>query len=215
MEFSPVEIKSLAKYARTEYIEKKSVFYGTATPVSTEKEALDFISAVKKEFSDATHNVFAYSVNENGTMLGRFSDDGEPHGTAGLPVMDVIRKSGLENVAVVVTRYFGGILLGAGGLVRAYTASAKSAVDSAGIISLVPFTRFRLCVSYPDSKKISYLLTSNGVLINSTEYLDSVTFLCDVLSESFDEITKKTLEATNGKISPEKLTEILKTNTNQ
>ena len=113
-----------------EYEDRKSVFIGECVPVSTEGEALAFISYIKKKYSDAKHHVYAYVLRDNSIM--RFSDDREPQGTAGMPVLDVIRKNGCTDTVIVVTRYFGGILLGAGGLVRAYTKGAKIAVDAAG-----------------------------------------------------------------------------------
>ena len=112
-------------------IEKKSEFIGFCAPVKTEEEAIAFVNSVKKKHSAARHNVYAYVLREGNAS--RFSDDGEPHGTAGMPVLDSIRKAGITDVAVVVTRYFGGILLGTGGLVRAYTAAASGALHEAGV----------------------------------------------------------------------------------
>ena len=122
--------------ARAEFEEKRSVFIGHVMRTDTEEEAQAFIKQIKKEFQDATHNVSAYLMQ--GEIVARYSDDGEPQGTAGMPVLDVIRKSGVRNVCVVVTRYFGGTLLGAGGLVRAYSHAASLAIEAAGIITDEP-----------------------------------------------------------------------------
>ncbi|MBO4353463.1 MAG: YigZ family protein, partial [Clostridia bacterium] len=122
------QIRTVGKAASAEIVEKKSVFIGYAAPVSSEAEAREFVASIKKKHADARHNVSAYIVS-GGIMHS--SDDGEPSGTAGVPVLEVIKKSGVINTVVVVTRYFGGILLGAGGLVRAYSAAAKAAIDAA------------------------------------------------------------------------------------
>ena len=122
---------SPAKSASAEFIERKSRFIGYIAPVSSEEEARAFIAAIREKHADATHNVWACLLR--GGAVARCSDDGEPQGTAGLPTLDVLRKSGLDDCVVVVTRYFGGILLGAGGLTRAYSAAAKAAVDAAAL----------------------------------------------------------------------------------
>ncbi|NLE06207.1 MAG: DUF3795 domain-containing protein, partial [Crenarchaeota archaeon] len=121
--------KSIHKYGRDEIIINKSKFIGTAAPVENEEEAVSFIESIRKEFKDATHNCYAYVIGEN-RNIQRYSDDGEPSGTAGMPILNVINQENLINVAVVVTRYFGGVLLGAGGLVRAYTKGCKIGLES-------------------------------------------------------------------------------------
>ena len=123
---------TVKQYGTAEYEDRKSVFIGEALPVSSEAEALEFLASVKKKYPDARHHVYAYVLRDNSIM--RFSDDSEPQGTAGMPVLDVIRKRGCTDVIIVVTRYFGGTLLGTGGLVRAYTAAAVGALESAEII---------------------------------------------------------------------------------
>ena len=123
---------TLKEYGTYTYEEKKSVFIGECMPVKTEEEALSFINNIKKKYSDARHHVYAYVLRENSVM--RFTDDHEPQGTAGMPVLDIIRKNCCTDVVIVVTRYFGGTLLGTGGLVRAYTAAALGALEAAEII---------------------------------------------------------------------------------
>ena len=125
--------RTLSCQAQDEYIVKHSRFIGYAKPVKTEKEAQEFIAEISKKHWDAKHNVYAYSIREGG--IKRYSDDGEPQGTAGMPVLNVILQEDITDCVVVVTRYFGGILLGGGGLVRAYTHSAKIGIDAAGIIT--------------------------------------------------------------------------------
>ena len=124
-----MDYKTVKKGAYDEFVEKKSRFIGYVKPVTTEDEAIEFVNAVRKKHSDATHNCYAYIVRENNIM--RYSDDGEPAGTAGMPILDVLRKEDLTDVCVVVTRYFGGTLLGTGGLVRAYTKGAQVGLDAA------------------------------------------------------------------------------------
>ena len=133
-------------------MEKKSEFIGACAPVKTEEEAIAFVNSIKKKHSAAKHNVYAYVLRDGFTQ--RFSDDGEPHGTAGMPVLDSIRKADLTDVAVVVTRYFGGILLGTGGLVRAYTAAASGAVKEAGIAEVGDFSVLEIKANYSDYQKI-------------------------------------------------------------
>ena len=125
--------KTVADEAETLMIEKKSKFYSHVKPVQNEEEALEFLGRIRSENRDATHNVYAYVIDENNIF--RYSDDGEPSGTAGMPVLDTIRKSGITDVIVVVTRYFGGTLLGTGGLVHAYGASARQGLAEAGVIT--------------------------------------------------------------------------------
>ena len=126
---------TVEKLAEAEIIEKRSRFIATVKPVLTEGEALEFLNELRQKYWNATHNVYAYIIEENNIM--RYSDDGEPGGTAGMPVLDILKKEGLTNLIVVVTRYFGGILLGTGGLVHAYSKSAKAGVEAAGVLDMV------------------------------------------------------------------------------
>ena len=163
---------TVANTATAEFEEKRSVFFGHACHATTEEEAMAFIKSKQKEFSDATHNVWAYYM-KNG-ILARYSDDGEPTGTAGLPTLEAIRKSGVDDVCVVVTRYFGGILLGAGGLVRAYSKAASLAVEAAGVVTYENFTEFTVDTNYSDYQKILNELPKYGVIIDATDYSDNV-----------------------------------------
>ena len=137
---------TVALEAREEIIEKRSRFIASVYPIKTEQEAIELINNLKKEFWDARHNVYAYSL-KNGNIC-RYSDDGEPSGTAGVPVLDVLRKQNIVDCLVVVTRYFGGILLGTGGLVRAYTASAVKGIEAAKIVKMLPCSKLTLSCPY-------------------------------------------------------------------
>ena len=188
-----------------EFEEKRSLFIGHALRTDSEDEALAFIKALKKQYQDATHNVYAYMLK--GDTVARYSDDGEPQGTAGMPVLDVIRKSGVRNVCVVVTRYFGGTLLGAGGLVRAYSHSASIAIDAAGIITYRPYSEFELVCSYSDYGKYNVLLNDNGVVIDATDFAEQVTLRYALPKINADFLTKKIIDLSNGRDIPKLLGE--------
>lgn len=155
-----------------EYVEKRSRFIATLRHCETEQEAIVFIDEMRSKYWDARHNVFAYSV-EKGTLC-RFSDDGEPHGTAGKPILDVINGNGITDIAIVVTRYFGGVLLGTGGLVRAYSTSSRDAVLNAKIVEMIPCTRFYILCNYQDHQKLVYLIEGENGVIENTEFTDKV-----------------------------------------
>ena len=140
----------------TELTEKKSRFIATISPCKTEEEATAFLNSLRSRYWDARHNVYAYILRDG---TARFSDDGEPHGTAGKPVLDVLSGSGLTDVIIVVTRYFGGILLGTGGLVRAYSASAKQTVDSVQRVEMCPCMSCEIVCPYPDHQRLVALIT--------------------------------------------------------
>lgn len=149
------EYTTILGSAQDEFVERKSRFIGYIAPVETEEEAMAFIAQIKQQNRDATHNTYAY-ILKNGVK--RYSDDGEPQGTAGVPMLDCIEKEGLVDVAVVVTRYFGGILLGAGGLVRAYSHGAKIAVDAAQRKLMTTCTLLGMELDYSFYGKLNYIL---------------------------------------------------------
>ncbi|MBO4356157.1 MAG: YigZ family protein [Clostridia bacterium] len=163
---------TIGRYGRGTYSEKRSDFIAEASHVETEEEALSFLNGVRKKYPDARHHVYAYLLKNNNIM--RYSDDGEPQGTGGMPVLDLIRKTGFTDAVIVVTRYFGGILLGTGGLVHAYGTAAKLAVDDAGIKEYSLFNEYSFSVDYSFWQKLSYEIKTSGVKLDSVEYLDSV-----------------------------------------
>ena len=181
-----------------EYEDRKSVFIGMAMPVSTEAEAIAFIDSVKKQYPDARHHVYAYALRENSTM--RFTDDREPQGTAGMPVLDVIRKNGCTDVVIVVTRYFGGTLLGTGGLVRAYTAAAIGALENAEIIRYDIYSSAEFEINYSDYGKISPILSEVGFRISDTIFEENVKISGSILSSNFDVLREKMTEITSGRV---------------
>ncbi len=190
---------TLEKAASAELTEKKSVFIGYAAPVESEEEAIEFIKTIKKKHADARHNVYAYMLNGGG--IARYSDDGEPQGTAGVPVLDIIRKGGFCDAVIVVTRYFGGILLGAGGLVRAYSAAARMAVEAAGIVTYDLFTEFTLTVSYNDHGKLTTLLNQADPLRDDIDYADHVVLRLALPREELDDLMAQAAEITAGRAS--------------
>lgn len=188
---------TLAKPARAQIEEKKSVFICSVTTVFDETDARRFIEGVKKEFYDARHNVFAYILD--GGNIARFTDDGEPKGSAGIPVLNVLKMSGLDGVCAVVTRYFGGILLGTGGLVRAYSAACKAAVDAAGIAKMEVFSVCETECSYSDYQKLQSKISSIGAVEENSEFSDVVKFRLSCLAAKFSELEDMIIQTTGGK----------------
>ena len=192
-----IEYKSPAAAARTEITEKKSRFIASVTPAADIESALSFIETVKKEYADASHNVYAYRVGIN-RIDEKYSDDGEPSGTAGLPVLSVIRKEGLMNAAVVVTRYFGGIMLGAGGLVRAYSSACKAGIDCAGAAVMRLFQILSVTVPYAVSGKIQHEAAHGGYTVRNVIYTENVELIIHILSEKSDMLIKDIIDMTSG-----------------
>ncbi len=188
-----------------EFEERRSLFIGHAKHITTEEEAQDFIRQKKKEYSDATHNCWAYILR--GGFVARYSDDGEPQGTAGMPMLETIRKCGVCDAVVVVTRYFGGILLGAGGLVRAYSHGAKIALDAARIITYEQYKVCRLSCSYSDYQKYNVLLPQYNAVIDDTEFTDRVTVYFAMKLEPCSAFSEKVVEISAGKDRVEVISE--------
>lgn len=192
------DYKSIHKYGRDEIIINKSKFIGTAKPVYTEEEAIEFIESIKKEYKDATHNVYAYVIGQNSNVQ-RFSDDGEPSGTAGMPVLNVINQENLKNVAVVVTRYFGGILLGAGGLVRAYTKGAKIGLESGVIVEKNLYYNVYFTIDYTLLGKVENELLKNNFIIKDKTYEENVGIKLLIKENEINIIKDLVSELTSGK----------------
>lgn len=189
--------KTIRARADESFEEKKSVFIGHAMPVVTEAEALSFLNEIRSAYPDATHNVYAYVLRENSTM--RYSDDREPQGTAGLPVLDVLRKADITDTIVVVTRYFGGTLLGTGGLVRAYTQAAKLAVEAGGVVTRAKLSLLFLVCTYADYQKITPYLSSDSIRVDSTEFGADVTVQLAMLPACCEEFCRSITEVSGGR----------------
>lgn len=191
------EYKTVEFENSDDFVEKKSRFIGYVKPVKTSDEALEFINKIKSKHWDATHNVYAYVLKENN--IQRYSDDGEPSGTAGVPVLDVILKNGLVDVCVVVTRYFGGILLGAGGLVRAYSHGSKIALESGNIITMAQCKILSVKVDYSFYERTNILLSEFNANIEETLFEESVKINFSLKEDKVTLLSEKLTEQSNGK----------------
>ncbi len=199
-----MEYITLEKEAEVSFTEKKSVFIGNACPVKTEEQAIGFINKIRKKYADAKHNTYAYML-ANG--ISRYSDDGEPQGTAGVPILNVIKKGGFTDAVIVVTRYFGGILLGTGGLIRAYGTSARDAAEAAKIVTYFQYAECKMTCSYSDYQKIIPVAESFDAKTDNTEFAAEITLYMAVKNNYFESFKEKIFEISGGRISLEKLGE--------
>ena len=188
--------RTIKSRAEDRFIEKKSRFTGYAAPAQTPEEARAFIAEIKQRHWDATHNVWAYLLKDG---QKRYSDDGEPQCTAGIPVLEVLEKSGVVDVCVVATRYFGGILLGGGGLVRAYSHTARIALDAAEILEMTECRELLLTVDYSLYGKLSYLLPDYEIKTLDSDFGAEITLRLLIKSSLFSAFEKAFRELTNGK----------------
>lgn len=199
------EYRTVEFFAEDSFIEKRSRFIGYAKPVKTSEEAVEFINEIKSKHWDATHNVYAYVLRDGQTR--RYSDDGEPQGTAGIPVLDVLLKENLTDVVVVVTRYFGGVLLGTGGLVRAYSHSAKIAVTAANMITMSLCSVVKVKSDYNFYGRLASLIPECGGIIEDTQFTDTVEVTFMMPKEKIDGFSKKLIDVSNGKFNCEVVSE--------
>ena len=197
MDNSLISYKTVKKECSAEFTEKKSVFICTVKPVQDEKSALDFIAQTREKYKDASHNVYAYIIRDTNAV--RFSDDGEPSSTAGVPALSVLQKNELTNIAAVVTRYFGGIMLGAGGLVRAYSHAAKLAVEAAGIALYENHTEFNVSCGYSDYDKLLKFINSEKIITDNSEFGENIVLSLAVKHDLFEKIRSEIINLTNGK----------------
>lgn len=192
--------RTIAAPAQDAFVERKSRFIGHIAPVQAEEEAVAFINAIREQHREATHNVYAYILRQN--QLMRFSDDGEPQGTAGKPALEVILREGLVDVAVVVTRYFGGVLLGAGGLVRAYTQGAKLAVDAADILNMQPAAVLEVDMGYDFYGKATYILPKHEVQTLDSVFEEGVRLRLLCKASRLPALTQELRELSSGTVDP-------------
>ena len=196
------EYRTIKTAASDSFVERKSRFIGYAKPVQTQQQAVDFIEEIRQKHWDATHNVYAYCLRDG--QQKRYSDDGEPQGTAGVPALDVLLKENLTDLCVVCTRYFGGILLGAGGLVRAYSHTAKIAVEKAGMVTMSLCAEGETVCDYTLYGKLQPLLCRLGAVITDTVFADNVTLRFYVPSEQFGFLNAQVVDASSGRCSCKK-----------
>ena len=193
--------KTLMKRGCDEFIVNKSRFIGYGAPAETEEEALAFLAEIRKKHADATHNCYAYIIGRNMVVM-RYSDDGEPGGTAGMPIIEVMKNRGVVNACVVVTRYFGGVLLGAGGLVRAYTQGAVTAIDACGIGVMHPTARYMMDVPYPMLSRVEYFLKSAPVIVEDKDFSDVITLTLLVKCADEDKLLVDLTQLSEGRLEP-------------
>lgn len=189
-----------------EIIEKKSRFIADIFPVVSEEEAFGYLEEIKKKHWDARHHCWAYVIGRN-PALERMSDDGEPAGTAGKPILETIRGRGLTNIFVVVTRYFGGTLLGTGGLVRAYSAAVSEGLSHTVIISKIKGFKLKITTEYTGYGKIQYIVAQKGINVLDTIYTDKVEMILLVPQDEEQSLVKTVMEGTNGQALTEKMEE--------
>ena len=195
------DYKTVLENASDEFVEKRSRLIGYCKPVKTEQEAIDFINEKRSEHWNATHNVYAYSLREGN--IKRYSDDGEPSGTAGMPVLDVIVKNEIFDVVVVVTRYFGGVLLGTGGLVRAYSHGSKIAVEAAKPVIMQNCLVCEARCAYNQYGKVSSLIIGVGAAVDDTVYESDVLVKFHIKPDLLGTLNKKLADATSGEVTVE------------
>lgn len=191
------EYRTIKFEANDSFVERRSRFIGYAKPVTTNEEAVEFINEIKAKHWDATHNVYAYVLRDG--QIRRYSDDGEPQGTAGIPVLDVLLKENLTDLVVVVTRYFGGVLLGAGGLVRAYSHGAKIAVVASKMITMTLCSVVKVKSDYTFYGKLNSLIPENDGIIENTEFTDCVEVTFIMATDKVDAFNKKLIDVSNGR----------------
>ena len=192
------DYKTVSREASAEFTEKRSKFIGYCKPVKTESEAIEFINQKRSEHWNATHNVYAYSLREGN--IKRYSDDGEPSGTAGMPTLDVIVKNDIYDVCVVVTRYFGGILLGTGGLVRAYSQGAKVGLEASGVVIMENCLICSVKCSYNQYGKVSSLIMDIGAEVDDTIFESDVLVKFHIKPELLPALNNKLADATCGEV---------------
>lgn len=186
--------KTIKENSTAEIVEKKSKFIANVFYVESQEEANKCIEEIRKKYFDARHNCFAYSVLAEEGIVNRFSDDGEPSGTAGSPMLNILNSNNITNTLVVVTRYFGGILLGTGGLVRAYSDAAKKAIDSIELVDIAKGKEVLIEISYQDVEKLKYYLNKNNISIRDTIYKENVEVYIDIENEKFEELNNNSRE---------------------
>lgn len=198
---NPVPYKTLRRRGHDEFIVNKSRFLADSAPVSTEEDALSFLGEIRARYKDATHHCYAYIIGRNMGVM-RYSDDGEPGGTAGMPIIEVLKARGVTDCVVVVTRYFGGILLGAGGLVRAYSQAAACGVNAGEVGVMHPTSRLLMDVSYPLLGKVEHYLKSAPVIVEDKQFADVITLTLLVKCADQDRLTSDLAALSDGRLEP-------------
>lgn len=200
------EFRTINDYGEDEYIIDKSTFIGYSKPIESEEEALEFIEKINKKHYDATHNCYAYVYGKD-SIIQRFSDDGEPSGTAGVPILEVMKKEDLRNMVIVVTRYFGGIKLGAGGLIRAYTKGAKIAVDAGIVVNKTIHEELEIKIDYTLYGAMENFLMTNKYIVDNTVYDEAVNIFVAIKYDEVESFKEKLVNLTSDNIIINKIGE--------
>lgn len=193
--------KTLLRRGEDSFVINKSRFIGYGCPCESEAEALAFLAEIRAKHRDATHNCYAYIIGANMGVM-RYSDDGEPGGTAGMPIIEVMKARGVTNCAVVVTRYFGGVLLGAGGLVRAYSQGAAAAVNACGVGVMHPTARYLMEIPYPMLNRMDFFLKSEPVIVEDKAYTDVITYTLIVRADDEAGFLARLTDMSEGRVEP-------------
>ncbi len=201
-------LKFIHRGGEDEIVEKKSRFIGQVFPVKTEEETIQIIEETKKRYWDARHHCYAYILGEYGEVT-RCTDDGEPSGTAGRPILEVLQGEGIHDVLVIVTRYFGGTLLGTGGLVRAYTQAAKAGLAASQVLEKVRGHKLTIHTDYNGIGRLQYIVAQSGIPVIDTQYAENVTMILAVAAEECDPFVKQITEATAGQAGIEGLDQMI------
>jgi uncharacterized YigZ family protein len=194
--------RTVSRRALIKMEEKRSVFLGYCQPLADEKQAEDFVSGIREQYPDATHHVYAWIIGGE-RNLQRYSDDGEPQGTAGIPVLDVLRKNGIQDAGLVVVRYFGGVLLGGGGLVRAYSKAASMALEQAEPVTMQLCRRFKLTVPYTDYDRLRWHLNQGGYWLGDVSYGMDVEIVVGAVPDQVDALLSMCADQTSGAVLAE------------
>ena len=194
-----MEFYTIRQNAMIELVEKKSRFIANIFYVENKDECEEIIKQMKKRYYDAKHNCFAFSIFDGKNIVQKCSDDGEPSGTAGEPILNAIQKNNLNNVLIIVTRYFGGILLGAGGLIRAYSNSAINAINSAGKIVKQPGMEVQVNINYQDNEMFKYYCEKNGIRIINVDYAEKILYKVELSQKQYEELLKQQKENNGSK----------------
>mgnify|MGYP001201798797 CR=1 FL=1 len=197
-----IDYKTLLQYAEAEEVINKSKFIGYAMPINSEQEAVEFVEKIKKKHWNATHNVPVYLFGEKNEVQ-RYSDDGEPSGTAGIPILEMLKKEEIKNVVIVVTRYYGGVKLGTGGLVRAYTSAAKLAINEAKVVERVVNDLFLVRIDYTLHGKVQNELMNGDYIIKETTYDDKVNIFVYCRPDLSNKLVSRITDVSSGKASIE------------
>lgn len=198
--------ETIREEATTELVDHKSRFIGSLRPVKSEEEAKSIVAKISKQYRDANHNCFAYRIND-AQFIEKYSDDGEPTQTAGMPMLDLLRTKNLVNVLIVVTRYFGGVKLGTGGLVRAYTKTLQSTLDQVAIIKKATYVKIRMTIPYTFAGKMDYYIQKEAIVIKNIEYKDEIHY--ELYTTKEDSLSTHLIELTNGQCVIKKIGEVV------